>query len=255
MKIRTLIVDDEELARVRIRELLAREDDVEVVGECGDGEEALAAVAALAPDLVFLDVQMPEMDGFEVLQALPAARAPVVVFVTAYDEFALRAFDAHAIDYLLKPVHPERFATALERVRALVSRARSLAVEERLDALLDSLGARRRWMERFVVRTGTRIHLVPAVDVDWIEAEGNYVRLHAGKRSHLLRAAMGTLSARLDPDRFLRIHRSLIVNVDRLREVHTYGKGSYVLVLADGTQLTSSTGYRVEVERLISDRV
>ncbi|HEX8671132.1 MAG TPA: response regulator [Longimicrobium sp.] len=138
MKIRTLIVDDEELARVRIRELLARAHDVEVVGECGDGEEALAAVAALAPDLVFLDVQMPEMDGFEVLRALPARGAPVVVFVTAYDEFALRAFDAQAIDYLLKPVQPERFGTALERVRAQVSRARTRDVEERLDALLDS---------------------------------------------------------------------------------------------------------------------
>ena len=251
-KIRTLIVDDEALARLRIREFLAREEDVEVVGECADGEDALRMIAACSPDLVFLDVQMPEMGGFEVMEALDPHSMPSVVFVTASDEFALRAFDAHALDYLLKPFHRERLCTALDRVRAHLGRGRSDDVDERLFSLLESIGPRRASLKRFVVRTGTKIHFVRVEEVDWIEADGNYVRLHSGKRGHLLRATVSNLIGRLDPERFIRIHRSLIVNVDRLREVQTYGKGSFVLVMEDGTQLTSSATYRDAVERLIS---
>lgn len=253
MKVRTLIVDDEPLARQRIRELLADEADFAVVGECGDGEEAAREIQRLRPDLVFLDVQMPEMDGFEVLSTIDPARAPVVVFVTAYDEFALRAFEAHAIDYLLKPFYRPRFHVALSRARAQLAQRNADPVDGRLQRLLDSLGpAARRTMERFVIRTGTRIYFVPVAEVDWIEAEGNYVRLHAGGKSHLLRSSIGGVAERLDPATFLRIHRSTILNVGRLREVHPFGKGTYVLVLHDGTKLTSSTSYRAGIEDLIA---
>lgn len=254
--IKVLIVDDEELARVRIRELLAQEEDIEVVGECGDGEEALQMISNHSPDLVFLDVQMPEMDGFQVVEALDPEAMPTVVFVTAYDEFALRAFDAHAFDYLLKPFHGERFHTTLDRVRSHLSRGgNTLRGDERLYSLLESLRSTRSWMERFVVRSGPRIYFVRVDEVDWIDAEGNYVRLHTGKKSHLVRTTVSSLIGRLDPERFLRVHRSIIVNLARLREVQTYAKGSYILVLEDGTKLTSSATYREGVERLISGRM
>lgn len=256
MKIKTLIVDDEELARLRIRELLSHEPDVEIVGECGDGEEALEAIIALSPDLVFLDVQMPEMDGFQVVEALDPGTLPTIVFVTAYDEFAIRAFDAHAFDYLLKPFHGERFRTTLSRVRAHLERgAGPQPTDRRLYSLLESLSSSRSWMERFVVRTGSRIYFVRVDEVDWMEAEGNYVRLHTGKRNHLVRTTISSLIGRLDPGRFLRVHRGTIMNLDRLREVQTYAKGSYILVLEDGTKLTSSATYREGVEKLIAGRM
>jgi len=256
MKIKALIVDDEELARLRIRELLAREPDVVIVGECGDGEEALEMIASRSPDLVFLDIQMPEMDGFQVLEALDPAARPEVVFVTAYDEFAVRAFDAHAFDYLLKPFHGERFRTTLDRLRAHLTRAGRPAVDDqRLYSLLESISSTRSYLDRFVVRTGARIYFVRADEVDWMDAEGNYVRLHTGKRSHLVRTTVSSLVGRLNPERFLRVHRSIIVNLDRLREVQTYAKGSYILVLEDGTKLMSSATYRAGVEHLISGRM
>jgi two-component system LytT family response regulator len=234
MKVRTLIVDDEHLARQRIAELLADEPDFAVVGECGDGEEAAREIQRLRPDLVFLDVQMPEMDGFQVLATIDPARAPVVVFVTAYDEFALRAFEAHATDYLLKPFYRPRFHVALDRARAQLAHRNAKPVDPRLRRLLESLGAARPPLE------------------DWIEADGNYLRLHAGTRKHLLRASVTSIAERLDPKVFLRVHRSTILNLGRLREVHPYGKGTYILVLTDGTHLTSSITYRAGIEALIS---
>ena len=253
MTIRTLIVDDEELARLRIRELLQDEGDVEVVGEAADGAEALQRIEADAPDLVFLDIQMPEMTGFEVLETVDVPRMPVVVFVTAYDEFALRAFEAHAVDYLLKPFYRPRFAVALERARAQVAHRSSGEVDARLRALLGALPSGRPYLSRFVVRLGPRIQFVRAEEVDWMEADGNYVRLHAGARDHLLRETLSGLVTRLDPERFLRVHRSVVVNADRIREVQALGKGSYVLILADGTRVTSSSTFREAVERLIGD--
>ncbi|HEX6370826.1 MAG TPA: response regulator [Longimicrobium sp.] len=254
MKVRTLIVDDEDLARQRITELLADEPDFAVVGECGDGEEAAREIRRLRPDLVFLDVQMPEMDGFEVLSTIDPARAPVVVFVTAYDEFALRAFEAHAIDYLLKPFYRPRFHVALDRARAqLAQRNAAPPADARLRRLLESLAtAERPALERFVIRTGTRIYFVPVGEVDWIQAEGNYVRLHTGARTHLLRASITSIADRLDPRVFLRIHRSTILNLGRLREVHPFAKGTFVVVLQDGTRLTSSITYRAGIETLIA---
>jgi two-component system LytT family response regulator len=251
MTIRVAVVDDEPLARQRIVELLRGEPDMQVVAECADGEEAVERIVRLRPDLVFLDVQMPEMDGFEVLAALGPSHAPVVVFVTAYDQFALQAFEAQALDYLLKPFASPRFHRMLDRARAQVARGRSPALEERLERLLGALPGGP-YLERFVVRTADRIRFVRACDVEWIEAEGNYVRLHERGRSHLLRASLASVAGRLDPRCFLRVHRSAVVSLDRVREVQVYGKGTYVLVLEDGTKVTSSVTYREGVERLIA---
>jgi two-component system LytT family response regulator len=253
--IRALIVDDEPLARQRIRDLLQEEPDVSVVGECGDGEEALASIEASRPDLVFLDVQMPEMTGLEVLEALRVEPMPAVVFVTAYDEFALRAFDAHALDYLMKPFHRTRFRVALDRARALIAGRRARwedgGIEERIRAVLAELQPRQRYLERLVVRQGTRIQFIRSASVDWIEADGNYARLHVGGRSYLLRETMSGLEGRLDPADFVRIHRSTIVNTNRIREIQPMAKGDYVLILEDGTKLNSSQGYRENLQALI----
>jgi two-component system LytT family response regulator len=239
--LRVAIVDDEPLARERIRTLLAAEDAVDIVAECGDGEAAVKAVAGERPDLLFLDIQMPEMDGFEVLQALDPRRLPAVVFVTAYDEYALRAFEVHAVDYVLKPIDAERFRTAMARVRERLGRAPAPA--RRLAALLEALRAERRRPVRFVVRNGDRLAFVRADDIDWIEAAGNYTKLHAGGRAHLMRGTLKAVEQRLDPEIFVRIHRSLIVNLDRVASVEPYFHGEYVVIMKDGTRLTSSRSH------------
>ncbi len=244
MKLRALIVDDEPLGRERIRQLLAAEDDVEVVAECGHGGEAVEAIEGLGPDLVFLDVQMPELDGFGVVEAVGVERMPAVVFVTAYEEFALRAFEACALDYLLKPFDRARFRQALERARTQVGLRRDGEMRQRLSSLLEELKPRRKHLERLVVRSGGRIRFVRVEDVDWFEAEGNYVRVHAGERSHLVRHTMAALEAELDPERFLRIHRSSIVHLDRIDHIEPLFQGEYAVVLRGGHKLTSSRGYR-----------
>lgn len=251
MKIRTLIVDDEELARQRVRELLAEAEDVEVLGECANGEEAVFRIRSLQPDLVYLDVQMPEMDGFQVLQSLELQWMPVVVFVTAYDEHAMRAFDAHAVDYLLKPFHRSRFDVSLERARALLNQRLDQNVDGRIRTMLAALRPEHPYLERVVVRLGQRIQFVRVDDVDWIAAEGNYVRLHTGKRTHLVREPLSRLVERLDPARFLRIHRSTVLNIERIREIQPLGKGAYVVVLEDGTKLTSTSTFRDGIDALI----
>jgi two-component system LytT family response regulator len=248
MTIRALIVDDEPLARTRLRALLDGEADVEVVGECGDGQAALAAVAELAPDLLFLDVQMPALDGFGLLEALGPGRLPAVVFVTAYDRYALRAFEVHALDYLLKPFDRDRFRKALDRARAQLAAAGRGAADPRLLALLEDTRGARRPLERLVVKSAGRVFFLRTEEIDWIEAAGNYVRLHAGADTHLLRDTMNGLEARLDPQRFLRVHRSTIVNVDRIQELQPWFHGDYLVILRDGTQLTLSRGYRPKVE-------
>jgi len=247
MTIRTVVVDDEPLARQGVRELLAREPDVTVVAECGGGEDAIAAVERERPDLLLLDIQMPGADGFEVLARLGSPR-PVVVFVTAHDAFALEAFEAHAIDYLLKPVEPHRFHQAIERARAQIAHDHGAQAAGRLEALLASLPRQRRYPARLTVRDGPRVTFVPVDDIDWIEAAGNYARLHVGDTRHLLRQTMTALEQLLDPDRFVRIHRSSIVNVDRIREIQPWFKGDYLVLLADGTKLSLTRKYR---DRLI----
>ena len=255
MTMRVLIVDDEPLARERIRDLLAEEEDVEVVGECGDGAEALERILEEEPDLVFLDVQMPEMTGFDVLEALDEEVLPVVIFVTAYDQYALKAFEAHALDYLMKPFHRDRFQAALQRARRYVAAPpparEEPTLDERIRAVLQQLQPASRYPQRIVVRSGHRILFVSTDDVDWVDAEGNYARLHAGKRTYLLRQTMSRLAERLDPERFVRIHRSTIVNIDRIKEVQPLFKGTFAVILEDGTRLQSTRGYRDRLQALI----
>jgi len=252
-RMRVLVVDDEPLARERLRSLLEKETDVELVGECGDGRAAVETIDAVKPDLVFLDVQMPELDGFDVLEAIEPDVRPHVVFVTAYDEYAVRAFEVHALDYVLKPFDRDRFRAALERARAEVARGEAAAenLEGRLAALLEELEDRRKRLERIVVKSGGRVFFLRTEDVDWIEAAGNYVELHVGNDSHLLRETMNKLETRLDPKLFLRIHRRTIVNVERIRQLEGVTHGEYVVVLKDGTRLGSSRGYRESVQRLL----
>jgi two-component system, LytTR family, response regulator len=251
VKIRTLIVDDEPLARQRLRTLLESDPDITLVGECGDGREAVAALREQQPDLVFLDVQMPELDGFGVLRALNQERMPAVIFVTAHDRYALRAFEVHALDYLLKPFDKDRFRTALERAKAQVRREQGGDVGQRLLDLLRDVQESRKPQERLVVKSGSRVYFVRVEDIDWIEAAGNYVRLHVGKEDHLLRESMGGLEARLHSNRFLRIHRSTIANIERIRELQPSFHGDYVVILQDGTELTLSRGYRDKLQGLL----
>lgn len=252
MTIRALVVDDEPLARERIRTLLADEADIEVVAECGDGVEAVRAIEELDPDLVFLDVQMPEVDGFEVLEAIGPDRAPVVVFVTAYDEYAIRAFDVHALDYLLKPFDRERFEEAVGRARASV-RARAGVDREKLARLLDELREERRYLERIVVKTAGRVVFLAVDEIDWIGGAGNYIELHAGGRKHLVRDTLKAMESKLDPDTFVRVHRSHIVNLDRVRAMEPWFHGEYVLTLEDGTELRASRTYSDRLRRFLDN--
>ena len=253
MTIRTLVVDDEPLARQRLRTLLAPDPDLELIGECGDGRQAVTAVQQLKPDLMFLDVEMPALDGFEVLHALAGVALPVVVFVTAHDRYALRAFEAHALDYLLKPFDKERFAQALMRAKNQVRLGQAAGIEDRLRSLLQTVEGRRPLPERLVVKSAGRVSFVRVAEVDWIEAAGNYVRLHLGKEEHLLRESLGGLEARLDPRRFVRIHRSTIVNIDRIRELRPTFHGDYLVVLKDGAELTLSRGCRDKLQESLGN--
>lgn len=249
MKIRTLLVDDEPLARERLRTLLAREPDVEVAGECGDGASAIAAIEEHEPDLVFLDVQMPEADGFEVVRAVGPERMPPVIFVTAFDQYALRAFDVHACDYLLKPFDRQRFAAALQRARGRLREKRSATPD--LRALLEELRPAPRFAGRLVIRDGGRVLFLGTDEIDWIGAAGNYVEIHAGKQVHLLRETMHALEGRLDPGCFLRIHRSTIVRVDCIRELYADFHGDYSVRLRDGTRLTLSRTHKDRLKKLL----
>lgn len=250
LKIRVVIVEDEPLARERIRTLLEREPDVDLLSEATDGPSAVEVIRARKPDLVFLDVNIPGLNGFGVIEKIGVECMPAVVFVTAYDQFAVKAFETHALDYILKPFDEERFAAALDRARGALSRRVDGALGERLR---DLLGEARRpiYAERLAVKSGGRIVFVNIRDIDWIGAEGNYARLHAGPRSHLLRETMASLQSKLDPDLFLRIHRSTIVNTDAIAELEPLFQGDYVVILRDGTRLQSSRGYRPNVQGLM----
>lgn len=250
-KVRVLIADDEPLGRDRLRLLLADEAWTELVGECPDGPAAVAAIEKLRPDLVFLDVQMPGATGFDVIEAVGAARMPFVIFVTAFDRFALRAFDVHAVDYLLKPFDRERFQQALARAREQLERKSTGDLERRLLQLVQDLKPARQPLERFVIKTGGRVFFVRAEEIEWIEAAGNYVKLHVGSDAHLFRETMNAIEAKLDPDLFYRIHRSHIVNIERVRELQPWFNGEYVVFLRSGTRLTLSRGYREKLQERI----
>jgi two-component system LytT family response regulator len=252
--IRALIVDDEPLARERVRNLLAKETDIKIVGECANGTEAVETIDRERPDLVFLDVQMPELDGFGVLENVEPENLPFVIFITAYDEYAVRAFDVHALDYVLKPFDRERFRDALDRARREIARGTAAegALDRKLLTLLAELQDRKQSLDRLVIKSGGRVFFLRTEEVDWIEAAGNYVELHVAKDSHLLRETMSKLETRLDSGKFLRIHRRIIVNVERIKQLEGVTHGEYVVVLKDGTRLSSSRGYREGLHRLLA---
>jgi len=250
-RIRALIVDDEKPARRRLAELLRREPDVEVAGEARDGREAVALVQAHSPDLMFLDIQMPDLDGFAVLAALEPEQAPVTVFVTAYDRYAIQAFEARALDYLLKPFSDQRFEAALRRASQFVRSRGASEAHQPIGALLDDRAAadpEARYLERLVLKSSGRVTFVGVEDVDWIEAAGMYVTLHAGSRAHLYRSSLAHLLQRLDPKRFVRVHRSIAVNTERIRELQPRSHGDYTVVLKSGTELVMSRGFRPQFE-------
>jgi two-component system LytT family response regulator len=249
-KIKALIVDDEPLARDRIRELLKDHPDVEVIAEARNGREAIDSVANHNPDLVFLDIQMPDLDGFDVLQNLVVAKLPVIIFVTAYDQYALRAFDVHAVDYLTKPFDRERFAKAVEQARVFL-KGTTEPDTARILSMLQELRAGARYLERFAIKNGETVFFVRAEEVDAIEAQGNYVRLSLANSSHLLRDTLNNVEAQINPRMFVRIHRRTIVNIDRIKEVQTWARGEYRVVLSTGAHYTLSRGYRQHFEKFI----
>jgi two-component system, LytTR family, response regulator len=251
-KIRAMVVDDEPIARERIVGLLQQEADIELVGECGDGLQAIAAIQSQHPDLVFLDVQMPACDGFGVIEQVGADRMPAVVFVTAYDEFALRAFEVHAIDYLMKPFGRDRFLQTLQHAREHIERHRAGDLGKRLLALVHDLKPEPQKPERLVIKSAGRVFFLRTEQIDWVEAAGNYVRLHLEGESHLFRETMNNMEARLDGRRFVRIHRSRLVNTDRIKELQPWFNGEYVVVLQNGTRLTLSRGYREKLQERLA---
>ena len=251
MKTRVLIVDDEPLARERLQKLIAAESDVELVGTCANGREAVEAILEHAPDLVFLDVQMPELDGFGVINELDPAKMPVIVFVTAHDQFALKAFEVHAVDFLLKPFDQERFQKALKRAKERIAQRRPGELDQRLAALLAELRPEGSAPERLAIKSSGRVVFVKTSDIDWIEAADNYVNLHVGNESHLHRETMTALGERLPAKKFLRISRSTIVNVERIKELQPLFHGEYAVILRNGKTLTLSRSYRDVVDQLI----
>jgi len=251
--IRVLLVDDEPLARAMLREMLVGDSQVAIVGESCNGREALEAIRAHSPDLVFLDVQMPEVGGFEVLAALGKGEMPHVIFVTAYDQYAVRAFEVQALDYLLKPFDQERFDVSWQRARAQIIRDRNGGggMDQRILALLEELKAGKNYLERLVIKTGGRIYFLETGEIDWIEAEGNYVSVHSAKKSHMLRETISSLESQLDPKKFVRIHRSSIVRLDFIQELQPWFHGEYRVILQDGTQLTLSRNHRDKLQEAL----
>jgi len=256
VKIRTIIADDEELARRGLRALSQRCEDLELICECANGQEAVDAIRRHRPDLVFLDVQMPGKTGFDVISAIADAQRPHVVFVTAYDKFALRAFEVHALDYLLKPVNEERFDAAVARVREAMSHATDNAIVQRVrqvaadlkGAISPSNGSA---VDRLPIKINGRIMVIRVADIDWIEADGDYVSVHVGGKTWLMRETIAAVELRLALSGFVRIHRSTLVNAERVKELQPQDKGEYTVVLNDGTELKLTRHYRTSVERLV----
>lgn len=243
-----LIVDDEPLAREWIRNGLAGEKDIEIVGECADGFQAVQKIAEAKPQLVFLDVQMPGLDGLGVLDMIGVDDDRAVIFVTAFDQYALKAFDAHAVDYLMKPFSHERLKEAVRRARARIGRDASGSLNEALRALVEDMRRERAYPEWFLLKKDGRSYFLKVRDIDWIESSRNNVRLHAGNEAHILQETTSGIEVKLDPRKFMRIHRSTIVNIERIKEMHPWFNGDYSVTMRDGTQLTMSQTYREKLK-------
>jgi two-component system LytT family response regulator len=248
MNMRAIVADDEPLARARLRRLLQQLHDVEIVAECADGAEAAEAIRNLRPDVAFLDIQMPELDGFGVLVDVAETRPTAIVFVTAYDQHAIRAFEEQALDYLLKPVNAERLQRAVDRAR---SQVRNADIDGKLAAILRDVRSQPTWLQRIAVRSRGKVAFVQTDDITRIESAGNYARVFSGKENHLIRETLTALEGKLDPQKFVRIHRSTIVNVTTIRELRPWFAGDYVVVLHDGTELTLSRTYRAKAAALL----
>ncbi|KAA3620129.1 MAG: DNA-binding response regulator [Calditrichaeota bacterium] len=243
-KIKIAIIDDEPLARKKIANYLQKIEDMEIVGEFANGKETLLHLPSLQPDVVFLDIQMPEIDGFEVLQNLTMDILPIVIFVTAYDQYAISAFEHHALDYLLKPFDLERFEKTLRRIREQLAQKTGAELTQRLQQLVGEIQRQPRFLERVMLKSGSDIYLLKLSDVDWIEAAGNYLNLHVGRKAHLLRETMTNIEKKLDPAVFVRIHRSQIVNIERIKKLQSDWHGDYIILLETGQQLTLTRTYR-----------
>jgi two-component system LytT family response regulator len=249
--IRTIIIDDEPLAREGIKELLHTISDIEVIGECSNAVQAVEQILDTKPDLIFLDIQMPEMDGFDVIRMIKDKWLPAVIFVTAYDDFAIKAFEVHAIDYLLKPVNPKRFTDALQHARESFEHGSREIIFEQLRNLMKDVNKTSRTADRIAVRVGSSIVFVKINDIEWIEAEGDYVMLHTREKDHLVRGKISEFEERLDPKDFLRIHRSVIVNVGRIKELSPLFSGEYSVTLLNGTKLRLSRTYKEKLDILL----
>ena len=250
-KIRVLIVDDELLARKFIRRMLKDDQEVEIVGECGNGKDAVTQIRRQDPDLVFLDVQMPEMDGFSVLEAVGVDRLPEIVFTTAYEQYAIRAFELHALDYLLKPFDRARFKDALRHAKERLPYRQLDDGRVQIGALLENVKRRSQYLDRLIIKAGGRIRFVKTDEISWIEADDKYVHLHTGKSAQMVRQTLGAMETQLDPTKFLRIHRSAIVNIERIQELQPMFSGEHVVVMEDGTKLTLSRKYRDKLFELL----
>ena len=245
--IRAIIVDDEPLARKGIHRLLRSEKDIEVIRECIDGIEAVECIHNEHPDLVFLDIQMPGLDGFGVIDAIGLPSMPMTIFVTAYDLHAMRAFEVHAIDYLLKPVTPDRLKVALGRARAMTKRPLPGELSERLTALLRTMKPQQEVIERIIIKSIGKISIVPVEDIEWIDAEGDYVKLYTSEKHYLLREKISVLEGKLDATKFIRIHRSTIVRIERIRELRPMVNGDHIVILHNGKQFSLSRKFREQV--------
>ena len=250
MKIRTLLVDDQTTGLAVLRDMLAYEPDIEIVGTAASGRQAVESINQLAPDLVFLDVQMPVLDGFEVLAQIKLPRMPVIIFVTAHDDFALKAFEAHALDYLVKPCRLERLRSAVQRARQQIQSNQTGEIQQKLDGLLSDLMASAKYPERLAVKSNGRIVFLRLTDIDMVEAADNYVKLYVGNETHMLRETLTALEEKLPPDRFVRISRSTIVNVESVKELHPMFHGEYVVTLHNGIRATLTRGYREQLRQL-----
>jgi two-component system, LytTR family, response regulator len=244
MALQVIIVDDESSARDRVRDLLADEPDIAIAAECANGREAIATITALRADLLFLDIQMPEVNGFGVLRALPATSLPAIIFTTAYDQHALEAFEVHALDYLLKPFKAARFKAALRRAREHLQRRQAGETDNRVLALLERFRTMRTYTTRFVIKNASRVLIVKADEIDWIESASNYALLHVGDKTHILRETMRCLEEQLSPEQFVRVSRSAIVNIECIKELQPMTKGEYVVILHNGKRLTMTRGIR-----------
>lgn len=250
-KIRTLIVDDESLARDRIRELLNEIQEIEIVGECSNGLQAVEAILIKKPELLFLDIQMPGMDGFDVIRTIGVENMPTLIFVTAYDHYAVQAFENYAFDYLLKPFNSKRLITTVERVVAFIDRQPTDPIHKRLDDLMEQIKQKDSYLERILIKATNRIYFIKVDDIDWIESAGNYIDIHSGQDIHLLRETMNNIEAKLNPSKFLRIHRTAIVNIDQIKEMQSDVDNNYLVILKCGKHLTMSRGQREKLKKLL----